>query len=550
MANNELRRLISEKIASGLKRKSIQSCSRWAENYRIMSKPFPGPWGWKHHPWLKEMHDTKAEINIGQKAAQMGFTEWALNLTFYKIDVEGVDCLYILPSDGDASDFSAGRFDPALEASPHLRDLFHDVKNVGHKRAGQNNLYVRGSRSRSQLKSIPCGFLVFDELDEMMQKNLALAMERASGQTEKQVIKLSTPTIDGFGINKEFQNSTQEHFFFICPHCSRLTELTYPECLVVTAESISDPRIKDSHFKCKECTHKLDNETKAEWLSTGRFVPSFADADARGFTVNQFYASTVSGRPADLAFASLKALTDPTDATEWNNSKLGKTYTAEGARVTDTDLLDCIGDYKKGVNTIRLVTMGVDVGRKLHVEIDGWTLPRSKTPGLDINDEARCQLLHEGTYDHFEELDVLFNTYGVLGAIVDRHPETRAAYQFATRFWGRVLLCMYGRGLYGKQVQLGSEVERTITVDRTSWLDLSLGRFRNRTIRLPVDTSEMYKRHLKEPIRIYERDADGNPVGRYVSVNDDHFAHSRNYSEIALPLALSFGTNQDITKVY
>jgi phage terminase large subunit GpA-like protein len=143
---------------------------------------------------------SRAESNVGQKAAQMGYTETMLNLTFYNIDILRRDCLYVLPAKTpDAHDFSASRFDPALELSDYLTKLFSDVQNIGHKRAGSVNLYVSGSRSRSGLKSIPAGFLVMDELDEFDQENIPLAMERQSGQKEKQNWKISTPTHDGEG---------------------------------------------------------------------------------------------------------------------------------------------------------------------------------------------------------------------------------------------------------------------------------------------------------------------------------------------------------------
>lgn len=543
--------ILAEKIASGLRRTTVQSCSRWAEMYRIMSRP-AGPWGWKYHPWLYEMHNTKAEINVGQKAAQMGFTEWALNTTFYNIDVLGIDCLYILPTDGDASDFSAGRFDPALEASPHLKNLFSDVKNVGHKRAGQYNLYVRGSRSRSKLKSIPTGLIIFDEVDEMAKENIPLAVERASGQMIKTIIYISTPTLKSHGINVFFEDSTQEHYFFPCPHCNKLTELIFPDCLVVTAESVRDPNIVNSYLKCKECEHKLEHQAKFEWLDHKKcqFVPTFSDRTIRGFTVNQLYSATV--KPHELAVSYLKSLRDPTEEQELYNSKLALPHAVQGSQLDDTTISECIKGYREGPGSGHVITMGVDVGRVIHYEIDAWYLSTNQTPGVDVNDEAQCRVLKAGTCYEFEDLDKLMYDYSVAACVVDRHPETRSAYQFATRFWGRILLCMYGRGLMGKQVQLGAETERTITVDRTSWLDLSLGRFLNKTIELPVNISEDYKRHLKEPVRIYERDSDGNPVGRYITRDgaDDHFAHARNYSEIALPLAVSGGQNYNLTKVY
>jgi len=67
-------------------------------------------------------------------------------------------------------------------------------------------------------------------------------------------------------------------------------------------------------------------------------------------------------------------------------------------------------------------------------------------------------------------------------------------------------------------------------------------------ILLPKDLSNEYKEHLKALVRIYEKDSDGNLIGKYVKGDNanDHFAHSRNYAEIALPLAVSVGTSQNM----
>src|SRR4051812_7917027 len=114
MAQHELARMIAERVSAGLKRKSVVSCSKWAEAYRVMGGDnFPGPWRFKYHPWLRGMHDSEAERNVGQKAAQMGYSEVVLNRTFYTLDVRRADCMYVLPSSKpDASRFSAGRFNP------------------------------------------------------------------------------------------------------------------------------------------------------------------------------------------------------------------------------------------------------------------------------------------------------------------------------------------------------------------------------------------------------------------------------------------------------
>ncbi|MDB4726484.1 phage terminase large subunit family protein, partial [bacterium] len=208
-----LKILLAERIRDGLRRKAVTSCSKWANAYRIMGQPFVGNYSFKYHPWARAMHDCVDEMMVGQKGAQLGFTEVALNKTFYNIDILGNSVLYVLPTSHDASDFSTSRFDPALELSPHLQKLFSDVKNIGHKRAGSANLFVRGSRSRSQLKSVPVSVAIVDEIDEMVQDNIALIDERMSGQMTKQSFYLSTPTIEHYGINKYYQQSSQDHWF-------------------------------------------------------------------------------------------------------------------------------------------------------------------------------------------------------------------------------------------------------------------------------------------------------------------------------------------------
>jgi len=544
---HQLAELLTERMATSLRRKSISTAEKWACEYRVMSRPFPGPWTFKRHPWLKGMHQSIADLNVGQKAAQMGFTETVLNIVFYYIDIHQVDCLYVLPSKTpDASDFSAARFDPALELSSHLRRMFSNVKNVGHKRAGNTNLYIRGAKSRSGLKSVPVGILILDEKDEMNQDNIPLADERQSGYDIQKKWEISTPTIDSFGINATFKISTQNEFFFKCPSCSRAINLTWPESIEICGEDFDDPRIKESYIKCSLCHAALPHDNKIEWLSTGRWISQFADKDIQGWGISQLYSTTV--QPAKIVTQYFKAKINPADEQEFFNSKLGQPHIVEGAKLNENDIDGCIGDYVTASNNSSgLVTIGIDVGSYLHFVIEKWHIGSNS---IDLNAEARCQVLAVGKCIHFEELDQLMSNYNVQGGVIDMHPERRKAYEFATRFWGRIKLCVYGRGITGKQIHLHDEEELMVTVDRTSWLDLSLSRFRTGKITLPKDIPREYRRHLMSIVRIYEKDADGNPIGKYVKAgsDDDHFAHARNYSEIALPLAAQIGSAHNTSR--
>lgn len=543
---NNLLELFSQRFQANLRRQSITSPSRWACDYRMMGKPFVGKWVFEHHPWLRGMHDSKAQSNVGQKSAQVGYTETVLNITFYKMDIERVDCLYVLPAKTpDASDFSASRFDGALELSPHLTNMFSEVKNVGHKRAGSVNLYIRGSRSRSGLKSIPAGFIVLDEVDEMDQENIPLAMERASGQPEKQDWKISTPTIEGFGINVYFAQSTQEHFMFKCPHCSRFIELTFPDSLVITARDVTDPEIKKTHLICTQCKGVLAHDDKINFLSTGQWEATNTEPDVRGFYINQLYSPAV--KPQSIAEKYLNSLSDATAEQEFYNSCLGLTHATEGAQISDTDIIKCLGAYPKQPSSKYdgIITMGVDVGRVFHCEITQWYIP-DRAPLHDINIFAKARVIWEGKVINIEDVDKLMIKYNIKMCVIDANPETRVAIQFANRHYGKVRLCYYNAGTsVGKLIIPSADNEMCVRVDRTSWLDLSLGRFHRGkdAIEIPHDVSQEYRDHLKNQVRKPMKDKDGNPIAKYVTPNHraDHFGHARNYSEIALPLALGVG---------
>lgn len=535
----DLKQLFTEKIASTLKRKSITTPSRWAENYRVISgNKFAGPWSFKHYPWLKEMHDSVSEHNCGMKSSQMGYTETMLNLTFYFIDLKQRDCLYVLPAKNpDASEFSAARFDSALEASPYLDKLFSDVKNVGHKRAGSANLYLRGSRSRSGLKSLPVGLLILDEMDEMDEENIPLARERLTGQFEHLEWNISTPTVEHHGIHGVFELSTQEHYFFKCPSCNRFIELDV-NSITVTADSIYDNNVKNSYLKCNKCQARLNHEAKSAYFETAKWVPSVTNRDIRGFYINQLYSPTVT--PGDFALGLLQAQQNPANEQIFYNSKMGIPHTVEGASISDLDIDACLKDYRKGPLP-GAITMGVDVGKYLHVEIDRWY------------GNGMCQVINQTKVEHFEDLVNLMIEYNVSFCVIDPDPERRKATEFAAKFPGRVKLCFYRRGIQGKNINVGRDEtgnitdDPLITVDRTSWLDLSLSRFRNRTITLPADINQEYRNHIKAQVRRYDKDPDGNPTSKYVSLAEDHYGHARNYAEIAFAFISGGGSLQDIS---
>jgi hypothetical protein len=550
---SELMDAFREAVADGMKSRTMTSCSRWATHRRVMGEPFPGPYSFAHHPWCKEIHDSKASYNSAMKAAQMGVTEVAINRAFYTVDVLRKDVLYVLPTLNNASDFAKARFNTALLYSPYLKRLFTDTNTIGLKQASGVNLYIRGSRGDANLKSIPVSTLILDEVNEMDQKQIWLALERLSGHIEKSVWSISTPTVPKYGIHKLFEQGTQEHFMFKCPHCGRWTELIWPDCVEVIGESVSDPRCMESYLKCKECEHKLDHTTKDQWLNIDNChweATASCNEHHRSFLINQLYSFTVS--PGEIVVAHFRGLGDEAAMVEFHNSKLGQPYIPAGGLVTDTELENAVGGYSKNdprpaVGGERCICMGVDQGKLNNVVVMEFLIDQFSH---DLNVAAFGRLLWEGKLpgDNFDELDRLMREWQVLGCVIDADPQINDARRFARRFPGYVHLCRYRRGVTGKEIQVAEEDGGApiATVDRTNWLDAALSRFHSGRVQIPSDISFEFREHIKNVVRTYEKDELNNPRAVYISTGADHFTHALTYAEIALPLAAGIVTGKDI----
>ena len=540
----------AEAIRSGLVSTTLGTCSRWVTHRRIMGEPFPGPYSFKYHPWCIEPHDANSSFVSVMKGAQLGMTEVAINRAFFTVDVLKRDVLYVLPTALNASDFSKSRFSTALMHSPHLTDMFTDTNTVGLKQAGGVNLYIRGSRGDSNLKSIPVSVLILDEADEMDQRAIHLALERLSGQLHKLVFSLSTPTIPKFGIHKLYLQGTQEHFTFKCPLCGRRTELIFPDCLEICGESITDPDVKRSFLKCKECQGKLHHQEKPEFLKGAEWHSTVkVDEDHRSFYVNQMYSFTVT--PAELALAYFRGIGDDSAMVEFFNSKQGLPYIPDGGQVTEDEIDKAIRPYFKkdqrpNIGDESLIVMGVDQGKQLHYVVAEYICNGAG----DLNAAHHCKLLTEGKVpgDDFKNLDLLMREWQVKACVIDADPQINDARRFARRFPRYVWLCRYRRGVTGKEQAIAEEDGGApiATVDRTNWLDAAMGRFHSDRITLPADTSLEFKEHMKALVRTYEKDELGNSRAVYLNTGPDHFAHALNYAEIALPLAAGVAVGGDL----
>ena len=515
-----------------------------------MPKPIDGPLRFNKFPWQREiLNCNEPQVTI-MKAAQMGFSVAGMIKCLYVVDQLRADVLYVLPTANIASDFAKARLDTIVDLSPSLRDMWAE-SNVGLKKTKhQTHIYIRGSVSERNLVSMPVGTAIIDEFDRCAVRSMAMVKQRLAAHEDRHLFILSTPTLPEFGVDEEYRLGTQEHFMFKCPSCSKQIELLWPESVEICGECATDEKCHESFLKCHECGSKLPHETKEQWLSTGHWVSTEQAHGHRSFWIPQMYGPAVTA--GELAIQHFKAESDEVENVEFHNQVLGVPYLMEGGRVTEELINAARRSHSKKDerprDSSRMIVMGVDVGQFLDIIISEfiYTEDPQNEPHLHSIEKVLFETRIPGS--DFEQLDSMMSEWQVQHCAIDFQPETNNAKAFARRFHKFVSLVQYRKGTTGHEIKVTLDDNRVpiLTVHRTAFFDMSLGRFHKGKIWVPKDISGVFKEHIQSPTRTYELDELGRPRAVYVSNKADHLAHALLLCEIAHFRAYSFTTGRAI----
>ena len=540
-------------IADSMIERSLNTCSRWAEHKIWTPEPHFGPLTFEKFPWQKEILDCMDPQVTVQKCSQSGFSVAGLIKSIYIVDRLRTDVLYVLPTSHLAGDFAKARLDQMVAISPDLENLFVGTNNVGLKTtAHHSHIFIRGSIAESGLVSVPVGTAVVDEWDRCNQNALALVMKRMAAHIDKHLFLLSTPTLPEHGINVQYLLGTQERFMFPCPSCGRKIQLTWPDNIVICGESATDPDCHKSYLKCNLCEAELPHQSKTEWLAKATWEATAVAHGHRSFHLNQMYAWAMN--PGELVVDYFKGESNEAARVEFVNQILGEPFLMDGARVTDAVIESCLGQHRtddpRPENSDKLITMGIDVGKFLDVVIAEYSY--DSDPGYEPHLNSICKVLTAIRLPgpDFHVLDRLMSEWQVHHACIDFQPETVLAKAFCRRFHGFSSIVQYRDGTIGNQIKeaFDDDKVKTLTVDRTSFLDMSLGRLHKQRTILPYNISHVFKEHLKALARTYKLDKFGRPEAIYVTLNnvDDHLAHALTLTEVAHMQAFSHSTGRTI----
>lgn len=479
----------------------------WAETYRSFSggpMRIPGP--------LRAIYgDMSPRLSV-MKAAQMGLSEYAINLALWIADSGYAgrgNALYILPGGEHAGDFVQARVNPAIQASPYLISRIRpdgntkDPDKVGLRRVGRGYTYWRTSGSRAGLRTVDADCSILDEYDVMSAWVLPMAQHRldsSGGDGSKGLLRIvSTPTYPGAGVDAEYLAGDQHRYEVRCEHCGAWQVLEWERNVEVAGDPHEAAAV--AAIVCAKCRDDLARSIERAWSARedgewGRWRAQQPERRTRSYHISQLY------RPGVDLLAIARGLGSSNQETvqeTWNQS-LGMPHSPAGGQLSLEELIRACTeprtvDQLAGVGPCR---MGVDVGARLHVWIE-----------TDVDELATMT----GAFDvtSFDEVGALMARYDVRTCVVDAHPELHAAQAFKDAHRGRVYLAEFVAGRFpaswadandmdGKRVR-DPKRQYLVQVDRTSAMDGFASRLRG-------ESSEVFG---WQPVLALPRDARGIP---------------------------------------
>ena len=470
----------------------------------------------KESPYLVDIFQDETPTVVIQKSAQIRISITAIIRFLQRVAARGWNGIYYFPTDDAMYPFVQSRFNPMIDGNPKLSEIVRDTNSVSVKNLGSAYAYLFGLRSKSNRDSYPADCETFDELDQMPEKDVEIALERMSASKIHRVDFLSTPSIPGIGINRKYRLSDQKHWVMKCGHCGRQNIppsepddtgdeiMLFPDC------------IEQGFLTCRKCHLPLDRRV-------GYWVPKYPGREWSGYHGSRLFAPN-----ANLVKLYQDYLTGLSRENVYNRG-LGMAFADTESRVTAEQVLALCGGSPMPRSSLESCTAGIDVGE------DYLCVVISRKSSVKLREYIYIGTIKGKGMDMWTRLRDVLNLYNVRKYVIDAMPQTSPARELIkTLYRHDGWLCRYSKTANAPN---WNDAESIVSCDRTSSLDTSHKLIRDSLIILPRrgPDVESFASHCENLQR--KRDTDdktGEVTYSWVhSESDpDHYRHAFNYDAL------------------
>jgi phage terminase large subunit GpA-like protein len=396
----------------------------WADLYRFLPRESSfeyGRWRTDRFPFLKRIMfclspQSRARTTVGQKGAQLGFTETMINWLFYIADHNPGPTAYIQGTLDAVKAFNSEKFVPAIAVTTKVAgslgvDKPAELSDSALRKGFPGGvLAMGGANSDKFLRSRSVQNAAVDEEDtfklsvggvEHSQGSpLELLFKRLANFPLSKVFRASTPVLkETSTIEPAYLEGSQEQYYLPCPFCNpdadrygSLFVLKW-EHIIYSAEVDRNGDPVDVYCKCPFCSARIDEHYKEWMLPNGRWLSNkgtpdgelyeVGDVEHPSFQISALYSpyGFFSWRDAVREWLRYKRTGDKALLQVFVNQTLGETYSAAGMDISP-NLLSTHCEVYSNPQTGEVVdvpygglvlTAGADVQRdRIEVETVAW----------------------------------------------------------------------------------------------------------------------------------------------------------------------------------
>ena len=512
------------------------------------------PWSFKDHEFQREIiRDTSSRISV-RKCSQVGLSEIMVQkLLAMAASLRHVRIIFTLPTKEMATSFSRDRVDGAIDQSDFYSGLVEKANNsAAQKKIGSCMVYLTGTFGSNSAISIPAEVVISDEVDFSSQIVLGKLNSRLR---HAQIVDefgnrglryyFSTPTVDGFGIDAEFQKGSQKYYQVKCKCCNHWQVPTFNQSFRV--KGFDDAMEKFSREDAHHLVDTLDQTKMHCEKCDADLFPSLIDPDCREWVAlhPQRNEQSYQVSPWDLPTyntpnAIVKQVGDYPLKSDFYNFVLGIPFSdASNSFITD-DLykmtvrtVDPIG-YLAGL-VMQSTVIGLDVGKICHMVV---AVPMGKKMHVIWAEKIK----NTRDLPAAPEIVARYDYFKCAFMCVDSGPDITLVNTLIKQ--RDIKSVVYVRNINGPKFFEEKTNEPVINVDRTKALTFLLDKHNNQDILYPKNdsiTNEIFE-HLKTTKKIRRQNADGSITELFTATSTvDHYCHALLYTMVAAEVKFGLG---------
>lgn len=441
------------------------SAEGWLYSHQIKNEK-GDPISFIKHQYQLDIFEDQSPNLVVVKAAQVGMSTVEVLKNIRDAEMQRMDIIYTLPTDGDVGVFVAGKVNRIIANNPHLEKLVADKDSIEQKQIGKSMIYFRGTWTKKAAIMITADRLVHDEKDSSKQDVVRDYQARLQHSKFKQTHVFSHPSTPNNGVDIEWKLSDQKEWFITCPHCGHKQYLSW---------NITDPKrmsidIEMRQYVCKKCHGILKQADRAdgEWVARHKTPMPWS-----GYHISLLMNPDVS------ASEIVDKFNDPKQTLDFfYNKVLGLPYAGSGNSVTEDMIMGAV-TTDQNLYKGRLV-IGVDTGIKLRYVLGNRQGLVGFGEMTDYTPDETNKLDLNQTLEYF--LKKFENSI----MVIDQGGDIIGSRKLRQKYPGRVFLCHYRRDRKTMALIKWGEKDETgnVIVDRNRMIQFVIDEFREKRLKL------------------------------------------------------------------